>query len=235
MYHNFNIKLAERYGIEGALLLDCIYWWIHKNECNEEMIKEGRVWCYMSAKGFNKYFPYMSSQKIRRELLKLEEKGVIVIGNFNESAINQTLWYAFSDNGMKELDALGFDFSKMKNGVFKNEKSEFNNKEINKEDNNKNNSKELSKKADEDKAKQADLREKEANYNKYMANNYPLVQKMREPLTYEQFLKLCEHYERDAIYNVLTDMNNWAELRKKRVSAYQTALKWLLNAESKIS
>lgn len=228
MIHSFNTKLAEKYGIEGAILIEHLYWWIHKNECNEEMFKEGRVWCYSTAKGFAKYIPYMNPQKIRRELLRLEELGVILINNFNDSPINKTLWYAFSDAGMKELVALDYDFLKMKNGVFKNEKSEYTIKEDNNNNNKKNNSKELSKKVEVNE----EYKEKENNFLAYMKEHYPLVQRMRDPLKYDEFLKLCATYERETIYNVLSDMNNWAELRKKRVSAYQTAIKWLSNAKA---
>lgn len=228
--HNFNITLAKRFSIEEAIIIEHLYWWIHRNECNDEMQKDGRTWCYSSAKGFERYIEYMNSQKIRRVLLKLEERGIILIANYNKAATNQTLWYAFSDDFIKELDELGYDFSKMKNGNFKNEKSkEYNiNEDI--DNNKKNNSEELSKKGEQLSIPlDTEYDTKVANFNKYMTENYPLVQKMKEPLTYEQFLRLCDEYDRQTIYNVLADMNNWAELRKKRISAYQTALKWLSN------
>ena len=40
MIHSFNTTLAERYGIEEAILIEHLYWWIHKNDCEdvEEMI-----------------------------------------------------------------------------------------------------------------------------------------------------------------------------------------------------
>ena len=123
MNHSFNTTLAERYGIEEAILIEHLYWWIHKNDCDEveEMIKNERVWCRTTAKGIAKYIPYMSPQKIRRVLLGLE--GKIVIGNFNKQATNHTLWYAFSNEFIEELEQLGYDFSKMKIRNFKNEKS----------------------------------------------------------------------------------------------------------------
>lgn len=123
--HSFNTTLAKRYSIEEAILIEHLYWWIHKNECNEDMQKDGRTWCYSSAKGFERYLEYMNGQKVRRILLKLQEKGKIMIGNYNKSAINQTLWYAFTDEMIEELASLNYnfsDFSKVKNGFFKSEK-----------------------------------------------------------------------------------------------------------------
>jgi hypothetical protein len=121
--HCFNTELAKRYSIEEAILVEHLYWWIRRNECNSEMEKEGRVWCYMTANGMSEYFSYMNSQKVRRISIKLNERGKVLIGNFNKVATNQTLWYAFSDDFIQELSKLGYDFSKMKNGNFKNEKS----------------------------------------------------------------------------------------------------------------
>ena len=119
MIHSFNTTLAERYGIEEAILIEHLYWWIHKNDCEdvEEMIKNNRVWCRTTAKGIAKYIPYMSPQKIRRIILGLE--GKIVVGNFNKQATNHTLWYAFSNEFIEELEQLGYDFSKMKIRNFK--------------------------------------------------------------------------------------------------------------------
>lgn len=139
MNHSFNVDLAKGIGIEEAIIIEQLYWWIHKNECEEDetMTKEGRVWCRSSAKGFSKYIPYMSAQKIRRVLRTLEVLDVIKVGNFNKVATNQTLWYTFTDEFKKVLEGLGYDFSKMKNGMFKNEQSINNlkDKNINIEDN----------------------------------------------------------------------------------------------------
>lgn len=140
MYHSFNTILAERYGIEEAILIEHLYWWIHKNDCEdiEEMFQEGRVWCRTTAKGISKYISYMNAHKIWRILQGLNKLGKILIGNFNKQAINHTLWYAFSDDFIKELKELKYDFSKNENRDLKNKKS--NNRFINnsiKEDNNK--------------------------------------------------------------------------------------------------
>lgn len=233
MNHSFNTSLAGEYGIEGAILIECLYWWIKKNECEGDMINDERVWCRSSAKGFNKYIPYMSAGKIRRELVQLEEQGVIIVGNFNQSPINQTLWYSFTDDFFIKLDKYGYDvshFAKMKNGFSKNEKTIDNNILDNNIYKEKNKNKFLSKKEEELAVPlETDYDQREHNFEEYMRQEYPLVQKMREPLTYAQFRQLRENYERDTIFAVLSDMNNWAELRKKRVSAYKTALKWLSN------
>jgi hypothetical protein len=86
------------------------------------MVHEGRVWCRSTAKGFAKYIPYMKPDKIWRILRKLEGS-VFMVGNFNRQALNQTLWYTFTDEFKKELKKLNYDFEKIKNANLKNKKS----------------------------------------------------------------------------------------------------------------
>jgi hypothetical protein len=126
--HIFNVGIATKYGVFKAIMIEQIYWWVHHNECEEDetMMHEGRFWCRASAKGFNKYLPYIEPQKIGRILRELEKEEKIKVGNFNTKATNQTKWYTFTDTFKKELEDAGYDFSKMKIGIFKNEKSNIN-------------------------------------------------------------------------------------------------------------
>lgn len=124
MIHSFNLKLAEKYGIEQAILIEQIYWWIHKNDCIlvDDMCHEGKIWCRSTAKGFAKYIPYMKPDKIWRTLRKMEGT-ILLVGNFNRQALNQTLWYTFTDEFIEELKKLDYDFENFKNAILKNEKS----------------------------------------------------------------------------------------------------------------
>jgi hypothetical protein len=242
MIHSFNTTLAERYGIEEAILIEHLYWWIHKNDCEdvEEMIKNNRVWCRTTAKGIAKYIPYMSPQKIRRVILGLE--GKIVIGNFNKQATNHTLWYAFSNEFIEELEQLGYDFSKMKIRNFKNEKSNNIIIDNNLIENNiiENNKKELScdnsKKTKEGSLFSNVTDEKEKNYLEHMYEHYPLIMKMDKPLTYAEFKTLRENFDVDLVWDKMDNLENTKNMRKKYVSAYLTLNNWCkmsFNRESK--
>lgn len=124
MEHHFNIELAQDYGIEEAILINNLFYWIHKNACNNKHCHEGRFWTYNTTKAFASLFPYMSETKIFRSLKHLEECGFIVKGNFNEMKMDRTCWYAFTDLGIELLCHLGYDamhFVKMKNAYSQNE------------------------------------------------------------------------------------------------------------------
>lgn len=51
--HSFNPLLAKEVGIECAILLYNIEFWIEKNKANNKHFYEGRYWTYNSTKAFD--------------------------------------------------------------------------------------------------------------------------------------------------------------------------------------
>lgn len=225
MTHQFNTKIAEKYGIEEAILIEHLYFWIHKNKCLDEMVHHDRTWCYSSAKGFNKYVTYMSTQKIRRVLVGLEKRGFIYIDNFNKTAFNQTLWYAFTDSAIKELEELGYDILKSKTANFNNEKCE----DINKEDKEKNN---INKNIDIEKES---ANEEENRFIIWMQKEYPHVCKMKKPLTLDEYNKLRDlGYSPDQITSKLDVLENRDDYIRRYRSPYLCVRNWLKSDFTKV-
>lgn len=162
MEHRFNVQIAQKYGIEEAIIIGNLYYWIAKNVANEVHNHEGRYWTYNSAQAFAVLFPYMNEPKIYRVMANLEEKGIILKGNFNSNKYNHTKWYSFSDKGLGILQKQGYDtngfadflqndeidFTNLQNRVYKNAKSNTNSKPNNKQE--KENTKVFPKKGDND-------------------------------------------------------------------------------------
>lgn len=116
MEHSFNVQFAQKYGIEEAIIVHNFYFWLRKNIANEKHLHNGRYWTYNSNNAFTKLFPYINKTKIFRVLKHLEECDIILKDNFNTSVWDKTLWYSFSDHGLCELYAFGYDvtdFGKM--------------------------------------------------------------------------------------------------------------------------
>jgi len=97
MNHIFDIEHAKKYGVEEAIIISNLQFWIMKNRANKKHFYEGRTWTYNSIKAFAELFPYWSDRQIERILKSLEKQGVIISGNYNKSAYDRTKWYAFSD------------------------------------------------------------------------------------------------------------------------------------------
>lgn len=109
MEHQFNINLAKQFGVEEAIIIHNLYFWINKNSRNGRHFHEGRYWTYNSVKAFSSMFPYMSTSKIGRVLKKLQEEGFLLSGNYNEIAFDRTCWYAFSNEACLILSSNGYD------------------------------------------------------------------------------------------------------------------------------
>ena len=116
MEHSFNIELAKKYGILEAILLKNIWFWIKKNEANEKNFYDGTYWTYNSTRAFNELFPYASESSIKRALKSLQEKGIIKTGNYNKSAYDRTLWYAFTDLGESIVSNRQMEVNKSSDG-----------------------------------------------------------------------------------------------------------------------
>jgi hypothetical protein len=56
----------------------------------------------------------------------------------------------------------------------------------------------------------------------WIGKNAPRVNKMKEPLTMEQYFNLKERYGPEMVADVLQDMHNWNDLLKKRICTYRT-------------
>lgn len=95
--HCFNIQAASDFGINGAIIINNIQFWIQKNKDNHTNFHEGRFWTYNTYAAFAKQFSYLSINTIRREIKKLVKSGVLIASNFNKSNYDRTLWYAFND------------------------------------------------------------------------------------------------------------------------------------------
>ena len=97
--HYFYVKIAEKYGVNCAILLQHIWHCVRKNEANEKNFYDGNYWTYNSARAFSEMFPYMTVKQINTALAKLRDEGIIATGNYNEVKYDRTLWYSITEKG----------------------------------------------------------------------------------------------------------------------------------------
>lgn len=97
MMYQFDVRVAMEYGVEEAVLIQNIYFWVKHNEVNNTNFHDGRYWTFNSAKAFTEIFPFWNEVKIKRMLKKLEEKGALLTGNYNKIPYDRTKWYTLSD------------------------------------------------------------------------------------------------------------------------------------------
>jgi len=96
MNHQFDIDDARKYGVNSAIILNNIRFWVAKNKANKKHLHEGSYWTYNSIKAFSELFPYLTEKQIRTALGNLESHGIISKGNFNENKYDRSNWYCLN-------------------------------------------------------------------------------------------------------------------------------------------
>lgn len=109
MQHYFDINIAMKYGIQPAIILNNLYFWIEKNRANEKHFYDGYYWTYNSMKAFSELFPYMTERQIDYAIKKLVESGLVIKGNYNKSSYDRTCWYAITKAGYSILQNCEMD------------------------------------------------------------------------------------------------------------------------------
>ena len=115
---SFNVEAAKIHGVEGAVLLSHIVYWVCRNKANKKNEIDGITWTYNSARSFQELFPFWNASKIRRLLQKLEKENAIIIGCYNRAKYDRTKWFALHE---QTLRLYKLDSSKLNNAISKNE------------------------------------------------------------------------------------------------------------------
>ena len=104
IFHIFDTEHAEKYGVNCAIILYNIIFWLKKNKANDTNLHDDRYWTYNSIRAFNTIFDYLTPKQIRGALDYLREEGVLITGNYNTMNGDKTLWYSLSDEWCDKYD-----------------------------------------------------------------------------------------------------------------------------------
>lgn len=97
MVYNFDVETAKEYGVDAAVFISNLQYWLLKNKANNKNYYDNHYWTYNSLTALTELFPFWSIQNIKTILNNLKEKGVIIVGNYNKNKYDKTNWYAFAD------------------------------------------------------------------------------------------------------------------------------------------
>lgn len=96
-YFSFNEQIAVSYGVDEAVFIDALEFWIVKNRANERHFHDGRWWSYNSLEAFGRIFPFWSKRQLERIIASCKKQGLIHTGNYSDSKMDRTTWYALDD------------------------------------------------------------------------------------------------------------------------------------------
>lgn len=93
----FNPRLAVEIGLNESIVLQKIHYWIVNNERNGINYHEGRYWTFNSIKKWrDDFFPWWSVDTVKRTFKSLENKELLIVGNFNKKGYDKTKWYTIN-------------------------------------------------------------------------------------------------------------------------------------------
>lgn len=100
MNHSFNVEIAEKYGVEKAVLLENFYFWIKKNQANKKNMHDGKAYTFNTASAFAELFPYIKERQIAKLLREMEsEDDLLLSGQFNN--YDRTKSYTLTDKALE--------------------------------------------------------------------------------------------------------------------------------------
>lgn len=124
MQHHFNVEIAKIFGVNVAIFLDHMAFWITKNMANNRHYHEGTYWTYNTIEAYKELFPYWTTRQMRGVIDKCIKYGLILESNYNITTYDRTKWYALTEESAKLLNISicqkgQMDSSKLTNGFVK--------------------------------------------------------------------------------------------------------------------
>ena len=106
MNHSFNVDVAKEVGVNAAILLENIYFWVRKNEVSGEHIHDGKAWTHTTRKVWAELFPYMTENQIQTATRKLKDSGLVEVDHHSENPFDRGNWYTVTDKTIEFYGAL---------------------------------------------------------------------------------------------------------------------------------
>lgn len=96
-------NIAKVLGLNEAIVLQQVHYWIEINKKAKRNCQEGRYWTYNTIEEWREEFPFWSKDTVKRTFKKLREMGLMIVGNFNTMKMDRTLWYSIDYEKLESL------------------------------------------------------------------------------------------------------------------------------------
>lgn len=97
-------SLAARVGLGQAIVLQQVHYWLGIPQVGR--MHDGHKWVYNTYEDWREQFPFWATRTIRRIVADLEEKGLLITGEFNIARGDRTKWYRIDYEALDHLDKM---------------------------------------------------------------------------------------------------------------------------------
>jgi hypothetical protein len=96
--------LAKLIGLNEAIVLQQVHYWIEINKKANKNFYDGRYWTYNSIRSWQEdNFEFWSFNTVQRTFAKLESLKLLISGNFNKDPRDKTKWYTIDYEVLETL------------------------------------------------------------------------------------------------------------------------------------
>ena len=98
-----NPELACHIGLNEAIILQQIHYWLEKNKQTATNYHDGHYWTYGTLQEYrDRDFRFWSVDIVKRIFSKLQKQGFIIKGNYNKVKFDKTSWYTINYTALNE-------------------------------------------------------------------------------------------------------------------------------------
>ena len=98
----FDAALAQKIGLNEAIVLSQIRYWVDRNREADRNYHDGKYWVYNTFEQWQEQFPWWSVRTLKSVFKSLENNGYIVAGHYNQKGYDRTKWYTLSEEMTSE-------------------------------------------------------------------------------------------------------------------------------------
>lgn len=100
-------ELAQAIGLNEAIILQQVHYWVGINFKARKNARDGFTWVYNTYDAWQKQFPWWTDRTIRRTITSLENKKLLISGNYNKIKMDRAKWYRINYDNLNKLLPLG--------------------------------------------------------------------------------------------------------------------------------
>lgn len=94
---SFSKSLAAEIGLNNAIFLQDIAYWMGYNKSQGMAYEDGRYWTFSTHEEICERHPYWTKNQVRKIIKDCEEAGYLITGNYNKNRYDHTKWYTLGD------------------------------------------------------------------------------------------------------------------------------------------
>lgn len=96
--HSFNVRIAEEYGLNAAVVYNHIVYWLRFNAKKKDVpVIDGHIWMYETQKDIADQLGYLTEKEVKNAVKRLVDGGVLITRSLSKNKFDRTNSYSTAD------------------------------------------------------------------------------------------------------------------------------------------